>query len=523
MLLLTAAESARLDRATIDGGRATGDALMERAGRGVAEALVRHVGSPLAWRVLVLCGGGNNGGDGFVVASHLAAMGAQVHVGVTSPRERIAGDAQTMLGRAIAAGLTPRFLASDAELTALLSTGPWDLGIDALLGTGAQGEPRGVVASACAALRRMHEGGVRVVAVDVPSGVNADTGAASAQAVQADLTVTFGNAKRGHFLYPGRLLRGALEVADIGLLAPHEAGVRGVWLAQPRELGAALPRRDGRAHKGDAGRALIVGASQGMTGALVLAARAACRAGAGYVRAAAPASLHDALAAQLVEAMPVAAGEGVHRSLTTSAAPALLDEAQHADAVALGPGLSRHNETIAFVHAFAPQIPWPLVLDADALFAYSPPAGGLESLTAARKAPLIVTPHVGEMARLTGLAAEAIETRRIDAAAEWAQRWCCVVVLKGAPTVIADADGRVCVNPTGNPGMATAGMGDVLTGILVALLAQGMPAFEAACAGAFAHGLAGDLAARELGATGIVASDVVDRMPRALQLLRETR
>ena len=523
MLLLTAAESARVDRATIDGGHVTGEALMERAGRGVTEALVRHIGSPLAWRVLVFCGGGNNGGDGFVVARHLAAMGAQVHLAVTAARERVSGDAQTMLGRAIAAGLKPHHLESADALGALLATGPWDLAIDALLGTGAQGEPRGLVATACEALQRMHASGVRVVAVDIPSGVSADTGAASAQAVQADLTVTFGAPKRGHFLYPGRLLRGALEVADIGLLAPHEAGVRGVWLAQPRDLGAALPRRDARAHKGDAGRTLIVGASQGMTGALVLAARAACRAGAGYVRAAAPASLHDALSAQLVEAMPVAAGEGVHRSLTTSAAPALLEEARHADAVALGPGLSRHAESIAFAHAFAPQVLWPLVLDADALFAYSPPAGELATLAAGRTAPLVVTPHVGEMARLTGLPAADIETRRIDTAAEWAQRWRCIVVLKGAPTVIADGTGRVCVNPTGNPGMATAGMGDVLTGVIVALLAQGMSPFEAACAGVFAHGLAGDLAARELGATGIVASDVVDRLPRALQLLRETR
>ena len=523
MLLLTAAESARLDRATIDGGHASGDVLMERAGRGVVDALVRHVGSPLAWRVLVLCGGGNNGGDGFVVARQLAAMGAQVHVAITASRERIAGDAANMLGRLIAAGVTPRFVDTPEALAALLGSGAWDLAIDALLGTGAVGDPHGIVALACEALRRLQASGVRVVAVDVPSGVSADTGAAFATAVQADLTVTFGAAKRGHFLYPGRILRGALEVVDIGLVQPHEAGVRGVWLAQPRELGMALPRRDGRAHKGDAGRALIVGGSQGMTGAVVLAARAACRAGAGYVRVGAPASLQDVLAAQLVEAMPVAAGEGVHRSLTSSAAPALLEEAQHADAVALGPGLSRHQESIAFAHAFAPHIPWPLVLDADALFAYSAPAGDLASLTAARTAPLVVTPHVGEMARLTGQAPEALETRRIEVAAEYAQRWRCVVVLKGAPTVIADADGRVCVNPTGNPGMATADMGDVLTGIVVALLAQGMPAFEAACAAVFAHGLAGDLAARELGATGLVASDIVERMPRAFQLLRDAR
>jgi NAD(P)H-hydrate epimerase len=519
VLLLTAAEMRALDRATIDAGHVPGAELMERAGRGVAVAAVKHFGSPLALRVLVLCGAGNNGGDGFVAARHLRAMGAVVRVALVVPRAQVRGDALEQLRRMTDAGLDIEVIESDAELSALVgSVDRWDWAVDALLGTGTSGELRGLLPLACEALRRLHVHGTRIVAVDMPTGVSADDGGIVEHAVAADLTVTFGFYKRGQILHPGHELCGALELVDIGLLPA--AGAEAARLADGAELGALLPPRDPRAHKGSAGRVLVVGGAMGMAGAVVLAARAASRAGAGYVRVAVPASLADVLAAQLVEQMPVACGEGSQRALTTSAAAQILEEASRADAVALGPGLSRQADAERLARDLLARMDRPVVLDADGLAAFAPPEGDLAAALRGAPAPRIVTPHLGEMARLTGEMPSALEARRVDAAREWAKRWGCVLVLKGAPTVVAAPDGRVSVNPTGNAGMATAGMGDVLTGVTAALLAQRLAPFDAACLAVFVHGLAGDFAARDIGPVGMVAGDVTERLPRALQSLR---
>ena len=520
MLLLTAAEMRALDRATIDSGQASGAELMERAGLGVAAAAAKHFGSPLALRVLVLCGAGNNGGDGFVVARHLRAMGAVVRVGLVMPRALVRGDALEQLDLMEAAGLKAEPLDSDAEIAKI--AGPadrWDWAVDALLGTGASGELRGLLPAATEALRRLHAHGTRIIAVDLPTGVSADDGSVTEHAVAADLTVTFGFPKRGQILHPGRGHCGLLELVDIGLTPPDRAGLAPARLADGAELGALLPPRDPRAHKGSAGRVLVVGGAMGMAGAVMLAARAASRAGAGYVRVAAPASLADVLAAQLIEQMPLACGEGSQRSLTTTAAAQILEEASRADAVAIGPGLSRHPDAVRLARDLLARMDRPVVLDADGLAAFAPPDGDLAAALRGAPAPRIVTPHLGEMARLTGEMPSALEARRVDAAREWAKRWGCVLVLKGAPTVVAAPDGRVSVNPTGNAGMATAGMGDVLTGVVAALLAQRLAPFDAACLAVFAHGLAGDFAAHDIGPVGLVASDVAERLPRALHAL----
>jgi hydroxyethylthiazole kinase-like uncharacterized protein yjeF len=520
MHLLTAAEMQVLDRATIDSGHASSLDLMERAGRGAAMAAAKRLGTPVALRVLVLCGPGHNGGDGFVVARHLRAMGAHVRVAVIAPRARVTGDALDHLHRMESSGLSAEFVESDAALLALTGgTDRWDWAVDALLGTGAEGEPRGLMPVATEALRRMHAHGTRVIAVDLPTGVNADDGSASERAVTADLTVTFGCLKRGHVLHPGRGRCGALELVDIGLLPPERAGLDPARLADPAELRGLLAPRDPRAHKGTAGRVLVVGGAMGMTGAIVLAARSASRAGAGYVRVALPGSLADVVASQLVEQMPIACGEGAQRSLSVSALPQVLAEAARADAVAVGPGLSRHPDAAALAAELLAKLECPVVLDADGLSAFAPPDRDLGAALAAAPAPRILTPHLGEMARLTGTLPSALEARRIDAAREWAKRWGCVLVLKGAPTVVAAPDGRASVNPTGNAGMATAGMGDVLTGVAAALLAQHVSPWDAARLAAYAHGLAGDMAAAEVGPVGLVAGDVSDRLPRALHVM----
>ena len=521
MLLVTAEEMRRLDRATIEGGHATGEILMERAGAGVVEALERRYGPILGLRVLVLCGTGNNGGDGFVAARHLRGRGAEVHVALLGDRARVRGEALAHLERMTASGLDLTPIASEEALERLVaSRDAWDFALDALLGTGAHGEPEGLVAAGVEALRQVDEAGTHVLALDLPTGVDADTGAIARRAVRADLTVTFGCPKRGHLLYPGRAFVGALEVVDIGLapdaLAATPSPVR---LATPAAMAALLPARDPRAHKGSVGRVLVVGGSTGLTGAVALAARAALRSGAGYVQAAIPRSLNDVLEVKLTEEMTLAMPETPERTLALAALEPLLARAGEADAVALGSGLSRHREAAELARRAVAECDRPLVIDADGLNAFE---GHTESLARAQ-APRVLTPHLGEMRRLTGIDTDTLEANRIDLTREWARRWRAVIVLKGAPTVTATADGHTTVNPTGNPGMATAGMGDVLTGAIAALIAQGLGPYDAARLGVYLHGMAGDLVAAEMGQAGMVAGDVAEAMPRALMTLVRLR
>ncbi len=512
-----------VDRATIAAGT-PGEQLMQRAGEGVADGLERRWGSPLALRVLVLTGSGNNGGDGFVAARALAARGARVTVAVCAPREHVGGDARIMLERLAAADVLVRFVDSARSLAALAATlDHWDFALDALLGTGAEGEPHGLVADACRLINSLHTRGTRVLAIDMPTGVGSDDGSVAPDAVRADATVTFGHAKRGHWLWPGRGLCGELDVVDIGLVAPEVAGMQPVGLASARALATLVPVRDPRAHKGVTGRVLLVGGAPGMTGAMVLAAQAAARAGAGYVRVVAPASLQGILAAHLVEPMVIACGEDEYRTLTRTALPLILAEAERANAVAIGCGLSRSPHAAALARELATHLAKPLVLDADALDALSPAEDVLVPALKLAPAPRILTPHLGEMQRLTGQTPQELESRRIDATKGWAQRWGAVVVLKGAPTVVAAPDGRVSVNPTGSPALATAGTGDVLTGTIVALLAQGLQPYDAARLAVFAHGLAGELAAADIGDLGVTATDILARIPRALSRIGSTR
>ena len=521
MFLVTADEMRLLDRVTIERGHASGEILMERAGAGVVEAVERHHGSLLAMRVLVLCGTGNNGGDGFVAARHLQRRGAEVHVGLLGDPARVAGDARANLARLEDAGLRPRPIATQDQLDDLLRLrDQWDFALDALLGTGARGVPEGIVAQGVAALRELDDAGTTVIAVDVPTGVNADTGAIARRAVRADLTVTFGCPKRGHFLYPGRAFTGALEVVDIGLaLEALDSSALRVSLATAPDMARLLPGRDPRAHKGSVGRVLVVGGSVGLTGAVALAARAALRSGAGSVQAAIPTSLNDILEVKLTEEMTVPLPETAERTLATAALEPLLARAADAHVVALGSGLSRHREAAELARRVAAECERPLVIDADGLNAFEDHP---DAIPAAR-APRVLTPHVGEMRRLTGLEAQEIEAGRIDVASVWARRWRAVVVLKGAPTVTASSDGRVMVNPSGNRGLATAGTGDALTGAIAGLIAQRLEPWDAACLGVYLHGMAGDLAASEKGQAGLVAGDVVENLPLAFLGLARLR
>lgn len=518
MRLLTADQMRALDQATIASGHASGETLMERAGAGVAAALERRYGPVLALRVLVLCGPGNNGGDGFVAARHLIARGAHVRVGLVGERSNVHGDAATHLSRLEQAGATVVAMGSEADLAALVGAeDAWDFAVDALLGTGSRGEPEGVIAAVVQALRELDELGTRVVAVDLPTGMNPDTGAIARRAVRADLTVTFGAPKRGHYLYPGRAFTGALEVVDIGLLAPQPGAA--LEVATEDAMAALLPVRDPRAHKGSAGRVVVVGGSAGLTGAVVLAARAATRSGAGYVQCCVPRSLHDVLAVKLTEEMVIPCAESPARAFSLEAMGAAVAAAERSDAVVLGSGLSRDPQAAELARRLVTSRTRPMVLDADGLNAFE----GKPEFGAHAGRPLVLTPHLGEMSRLSGEAPQALESRRIEAASECAARWNAVLVLKGAPTVTAAPDGTATLNPTGNPGMATAGTGDVLAGMIGAFLAQGLAPYDAARLAVFVHGAAGDRAALERGVLSLAASDLIEALPATLLALAHAR
>ncbi len=521
--------------------------MMERAGRGVAEALQERM--PVKGkRVLVLVGPGNNGGDGLVAARYLAQAGADVACYLSRPRDAGENDNYRRLQELAVRCLAARDDPQHQALRRMAASA--DVLIDALLGTGTALPIHGTIAGVLRAVGETLEsqehtsasrvciGGIPpvlrrqrpfVVAVDGPSGLDFDSGALDEAALRADLTVTFACPKQGHFRFPGAGALGELVVADIGT---DPALVNGVALevATAEMVRAWLPARPPDAHKGTFGKALIVAGSANYTGAARLAGAAAVRAGAGLVTLALPAAIHTAVAAALAEAtyllLPHELGV-----IAPAATELLAERAPEYNALLVGPGLGQERETVEFVRSLLlgereprtvgfvrgestpptpPALP-PLVVDADGLNILAGTKGW-----AARLPPgTVLTPHPGEMARLCGLPTAEIQAERMDVARRYAQAWGHVVVLKGAYTVVAAPDGRTVIEPFANAGLATGGTGDVLAGAIVALRAQGLGGFEAAVCGAYLHGLAGELARRRKGAAGMAAGDLLDGLAAA--------
>lgn len=465
--------------------------LMERAGAAVAEAILRRF--PDARRVSVWCGGGNNGGDGLVVARLLHEAGREVGAVLLAEESRLRGDPAENLRRAREAGV--RFTDSD---------GPADVVVDALFGTGFSGAPR---REAAEAIETINGSGAPVVAVDVPSGVDASTGEVAGAAVEADVTVTFHGRKLGLAIAPGRFHAGEVEVAGIGLVHDRTLHRR----AGPEILGL-VPRKGPRDNKYSAGSVVVVGGSTGYTGAACLAAEAALRAGAGIVFACVPASLNQVFEQRLLEVVTRPCADDGTGRLVAEAAPAVTELAARAGAVALGPGLGRSEGTRDLVRLLLERLELPVVVDADALFAL---AGHLEWVFA-RDAPTVLTPHAGELGRLLGRKSARVDAQRLDAVQAAADETGAVVLLKGADTLVAAPGHGVIVSDLGNPGLATAGSGDVLTGALAAFLAKGMEPQLAAAAAASAQGVAATLAAERYGVAGMIAGDVVESLSPAL-------
>lgn len=528
-LVLTVEQMRAVDRGAVENDGVPSLLLMENAGRGVAEIVRARLGPRRAPRrpvstgsseegsVVVVCGSGNNGGDGFVVARHLAIAGVETRVLLAHARDRVRGDAAIMLGALRASpsvSVTEMGDCADVDRWRTALAGA-DVVVDAIFGTGLRAKIEG---SAEAAVRAINEAPALRIAVDVPSGIDADTGRSMGTAVRADVTATIGAAKLGLIVDP-ETGAGDVEVVPLGVsisppadLGPFACGIDESWVR------SALPRRSPAAHKGTAGHLVVVAGSPGKTGAAWLVARAALRAGAGLVTVASTAAGQVALDAKVVEAMTARySSTGDDADGGSAAALADLVARPHVRALALGPGIPTGPHMGALVRELATSLAVPVVIDADGLNHLGPRGG--EILERA-PAPRVLTPHPGEMARLLGTTTSAVQADRVGVARGLARAARAVVVLKGARTVIADPDGTVILSPIAEPALATGGSGDVLTGVIGALLVQGMDALAAACAGVWVHARAGGKAAGTYGTTGVVAGDLPDAVARIIARLR---
>lgn len=506
--VFTAKEMAGVDSYAINDLGIPGLILMENAGRGVADIARQMLKQPNGKLVHIYCGAGNNGGDGYVVARHLFNHGARVRVLILAAAEKIAGDARVNLDVLQSMGRPVEFITNLPPI----DEKP-DLIIDAMLGTGVKGALRGLYAQAADAI---NAAGCPILAVDIPSGVNADTGRVAGPAVHAAITATMAAPKRGLLFSPGRECVGRLEIIDISMPpSVIEKLDSKVSLVDAAFVKNTLPRRAADAFKNRVGLVQVIAGATGFTGAAFLASTAVMRSGAGLSYLAVPKSLNAILENKLTEVITLPIDDKETGCFSKANAPALFDHLQDKDVVALGPGIGRALQTGALVHELLTSMDKPLVLDADGLNL----CAGHTELIEHYAGDVILTPHVGELSRLTGLSTHDIIGDPIACARRYAQQWRCCIVLKGAPTVIAAPSGRVYINSTGNAGMATAGSGDVLTGIVAGLRAQGMTAEYAAVAGVYVHGLAGDLAAAEHGMMGMTAGDILQKTPGALKRL----
>ncbi len=518
MFVATPSQMREIDARAIRKYKIPGKALMENAGRALAEQAEAMLGAGKLGgrrRVAVICGKGNNGGDGFVAARILAEKDTQITVALLGRIGQIKGDALSRAKKLSQRGLKVQEIVSEAGLASLnKDLAGSHLIIDAIFGTGFKGP---VEKNAASAMDLINASGLPVLSADMPSGVDGETGQISGKAVRADATVTMGLLKTGLLFHPGKALAGKVIVADIGF--PLKAITEQKIYAGLTELSLArswLPDRKPDAHKGSCGTVLVLAGSAGMTGAAHLTSLAAMRSGAGLVYLGIPESLNDILEAKLTEVITKPLPETRNRTLSLAALERILKLTDRADALVIGPGLSAHPETAELVQAVIKSVSIPAVVDADGLNAL---AAGPELLGC--PARLVLTPHYGELSRLLKVGIPQIKAEPLKYAREAARKFNQMIVLKGAPTVTALPDGRAWINPTGNSGMATAGSGDVLAGLIGGLLAQGLSPERAAVLGVYLHGLAGDLAADDKTEYCLLAGDIIEHLPPAFKKIME--
>ncbi|MEX2116810.1 MAG: NAD(P)H-hydrate dehydratase [Bacteroidota bacterium] len=506
--LLSAEEMQRCDSAAVKSFGIHSLLLMENAGLGVARWIQQRF--PLRGKtVAIFCGKGNNGGDGLVAARHLANAGARVKVVLLGHSDR--GDAaiNAAILRKVARAFPDNLSVHSGRSSVFPSLHP-DIIVDAIFGTGFSGNVRKQYAAVIEWINRQS---VPRIAIDIPSGIHGTTGV-GATAVKADTTLTLGAMKYGLLCNNGRDSSGTIQVLDIGIPTELLSAVKPpVRLVGRSDVKSCMPVRSSTVHKYSAGKVFILGGSRGYTGAAVLAATSALRMGAGAVVLGVPESIYPIVARKVTEVIVEPLPSTAQGSVAGAAMDAIMRRMDWADTVVLGPGLSQEQETTSLVRTLVLRASGNVLLDADAITSIA--KGGIDVLKKT-KATYIVTPHVGEFSRMTGLEAKEIEAQRIQHARAAAKKFGIVVVLKGAPTVTATPEGSVFVNSSGNPGMATVGTGDVLSGMIAGLWAQGADAVRASYGGAFLHGLSGDLAAGKYGERSIVASDLIECLPEAI-------
>jgi NAD(P)H-hydrate epimerase len=514
MIVVTAQEMREIDRLTIEKYAVPSLVLMERAGAAITEAVLERFARPAKKGVLIVAGKGNNGGDGFVVARLLKKRRIDCAVALLARKDELSPDATHNLRAFLKLkGKVVEIAAGGLDQLNREITGKGLL-VDAIFGTGMKNEVRGHYAEV---ITWMNASGLPVVAVDIPSGLHTDTGMPLGVAVQAEMTVSLGYPKIGEVIYPGLDYVGDLAVADIGIdsNAVREVDPKTELLVQD-EIKWLVPIREPDTHKGTYGHLLAMAGSRGKTGAAILACRAAMRAGAGLTTLAGPRALNDIFASSLVEVMTEPLGDNGCETIETLSEQEWRRLLERKDAFLFGPGIGVSEATHSALRWLLSNLELPWVIDADGL---NNLALEIDRLRHAKMAP-ILTPHPGEMARLIGKDTATVNQDRIGIARSFAVANRCHIVLKGARTVIATPDGKVFINSTGNPGMASGGMGDVLAGMLGALLGQGLAPEDAMKLGVYLHGFAADCVAAEKGEIGLIASDVIEELPNAMRRLQ---
>jgi hydroxyethylthiazole kinase-like uncharacterized protein yjeF len=505
--VFTAAEMRAVDARAIGKLGIPGPRLMDRAGTGAAQEIAREFAPIRGKRVMVVCGKGNNGGDGFVVARRLAARGARITLALAGRRSEVKGDAAGALGRW--RGRVEEVVAEPGLQALQRELARADVIVDALLGTGLSGPARGLVAEM---IGLVNAAGRPVVSLDVPSGLGSDHGNILGPTVEATLTTTFAGLKRSLLVHPGARHAGRAVVVDIGIPAAEMERDITTFLLEEADVRRCFPPRRPDSHKGTFGHLLVVAGSIGKTGAAGLAGRAALRSGVGLCTIATAASQQPIVAGFGMEPMTEPLDETPGRTIALTARARILELAERTDAIALGPGLSLDPETQELIRGLVVEVARPMVLDADGLSAL---AGHLDLLDRAA-GPRALTPHPGEMARMLGGTVAEVQSDRLEVVRAFCVRHRVALALKGAGTVIGGPDGAVFINPTGNPGMASGGSGDVLTGMVGAFLARGLDALTALQAGCFLHGRAGDTACAERGEEALIAGDIIEAIAVAL-------
>ncbi|MBA3070584.1 MAG: NAD(P)H-hydrate dehydratase [Nitrospirae bacterium] len=531
MKVVTAEEMREIDRITIKNYGISGTVLMERAGLAVAEKIkelfsVQRSGfskklrtpnsEPVKLKVIVLAGGGNNGGDGIVVARNLHEWGWNVKITLLLRENKLNPDCLKQYKIAKKSGVPIEFrdYITEKDLHSALV-------VDAIFGTGLS---KNITGKTAEVILFINASDAPVISVDIPSGISSDTGQIMGEAVRADYTVTFGLPKRGHLLYPGADYTGRFFIEDIGFPEEllHSEKVK-TELLEKRDISLLIPERQRYSHKGDYGHVLVIAGSRGKTGAAFMCAKACLRSGAGLVTIGVPESLLDVFQSRVTEEMTLPLPDKGDGTLSSKALEKILEFLfEKADVLAIGPGISVTDDTKKLVRELLLNSTAPAVIDADAINSLE---GNKQILKKARS-PIILTPHAGEMARLLQKSEvrsqksevnlrTIIENDRINTAVSFAKETGTYLVLKGVPTVIAEPEGRVFINPTGNSGMASAGTGDVLTGMVSGFLGQGLNPLEASILGVYMHGLAGDIAAKNKGEHSMIASDITDAIPEA--------